>query len=112
MPPPTRQATSINALLNDDSEAPQLPHLILDRQKLSLLHEELVSRTSGCTIEQLEQLNAIMMDAVWRKRGEWNRGHVLLEVSSSFNAAIKDIEEVQGIGKPSQERLSRGGGVM
>jgi len=56
----------------------------------------LVDRTSGCSVEQLEQINRELMDEVWRTRGEWNRMAVLSSLTSVFNDTIGDIELVQG----------------
>ncbi|PKK43455.1 hypothetical protein CI102_13146 [Trichoderma harzianum] len=68
--------------------------------------EELLHRvaeyTSGCTIEQLEQVNREMMDEIWRSRHEWNRVKVLGNVSIVFNEVMRDIENIQGMGPLSQ----------
>ncbi|KAK0623011.1 hypothetical protein B0T14DRAFT_452347 [Immersiella caudata] len=57
---------------------------------------KLVDRTSGCSVEQLEQINRELMDEIWRTRGEWNRMAVLSSLTSVFNDTIGDIELVQG----------------
>ena len=44
-------------------------------------------------MEQLEQVNSILMDTLWRTRGEWNRPRVLDEVTKSFGEVIQDMEE-------------------
>ena len=56
----------------------------------------LVDQTSGCSVEQLEQINRELMDEIWRTRGEWNRMTVLSTLTSVFNDTIGDIELVQG----------------
>lgn len=58
--------------------------------------------TSGCTIEQLEQVNREMMDEIWRSRHEWNRMKVLGNLSTVFNDTIGDIENMQGMDPLSQ----------
>lgn len=67
--------------------------------------ENMTDKTSGCTIEQLEQINRDIMDAIWRGRGEWNRQRVLNDVGRVFNATIDDIEQLQGMG-PLSQRLN------
>jgi ATPase family AAA domain-containing protein 2 len=57
---------------------------------------KLVDRTSGCSVEQLEQINRELMDEIWRTRGEWNRMAVLSALTSVFNDTIGDIELIQG----------------
>ncbi|KAL7789881.1 hypothetical protein V8C37DRAFT_385368 [Trichoderma ceciliae] len=59
--------------------------------------------TSGCTIEQLEQVNREMMDHIWRSRHEWNRMKVLGNLTTVFNDTIGDIESMQGVDPLSQE---------
>ncbi|KAH7328551.1 hypothetical protein B0I35DRAFT_345699 [Stachybotrys elegans] len=58
--------------------------------------------TSGCTIEQLEQINRELMDEMWRSRGQWNRMTVLSHVTRVFNDTIGDIESIQGMAQSSQ----------
>ncbi|KAF2230676.1 AAA-domain-containing protein [Viridothelium virens] len=112
---------SINALLNDPRPAsgpsgsaplgppsqPQHPPLQLNRAYLAELHEELANRSSGLSVEQLEQVNAAIMDAIWKHKMDWNRNNVAVAVQEKFNETIKDIEEVQGIADPSQDKLLR-----
>jgi hypothetical protein len=58
--------------------------------------------TSGCTIEQLEQLNREMMDEIWKSRNEWNRVKVLGHLQVVFNDTIGDIDHMQGFLQQSQ----------
>lgn len=104
MPAPAnpRQATNLNVILNDEDEDVH-QHLILDEGQLATLHNDLVSKSSGCTLEQLEQINAALMETIWRYRKEWNRNQVLHHVGDSFNSIIRDIEQMQHIFKLSQE---------
>lgn len=64
---------------------------------------DLADRTSGCTIEQLEQINRELMDHIWASKHEWNRMKVLNELIGVFNDTIKDIEEMQPVGQSSQD---------
>ncbi len=99
MPPPPRQS-SINNLLNDP---PMTTRLILHNETLKSFKTELLSKTSGLSVEQLEQVNATLMDCIWKGRADWNRDAVLKSVMDGFNAVIKDIEEVQAVFGPSQD---------
>ncbi|KAF2264326.1 ATPase family AAA domain-containing protein 2 [Lojkania enalia] len=99
-PAPPRHATNIASLLNAENEKPQLA---LDESHLNQLHDSLVQKSSGLSLEQLEQVNAALMDSIWKSRKEYNRNIVTQEVANAFNGIISDIEEMQKILKPSQE---------
>ncbi|KAG6022866.1 hypothetical protein E4U41_002143 [Claviceps citrina] len=64
----------------------------------------LTDRTSGCTIEQMEQINRELMDEIWKSRREWNRHRAVGNLSKVFNDTIGDIELSQGVGPLSQSR--------
>lgn len=98
-PPPHR--ASINNLLN--TNAPAEPSFVLEHKLAEQLHVQLVKRTSGLTVEQLEQVNASIMEAIYNTRGQWNRNLVIKAVQDAFNDTIMDIEECQKVLKPSQE---------
>ena len=68
------------------------------RQFLNMLADQ----TSGCSVEQLEQINRELMDEIWQTRNEWNRMTVLSALQSVFNDTIGDIELVQGTLEGSQ----------
>lgn len=98
--PGPRHSTNIASLLNDESES---PNIILDENQLRQFHELLVQKTSGCSLEQLEQVNAALMDAIWGSRGEYNRNQVIHKVQDAFNVIIEDIQTIQKIMKASQD---------
>ncbi|KAG6003312.1 hypothetical protein E4U21_002200 [Claviceps maximensis] len=64
----------------------------------------LTDGTSGCTIEQMEQINRELMDEIWTSRHEWNRHRAVGNLSNVFNETIKDIEHVQGVLSLSQSQ--------
>lgn len=66
------------------------------------LYRKLVDGSSGCSIEQLEQLNRELMDSLWAQRGEWNRNKVAANLVDVFNETIRDIEEMQRVLQASQ----------
>lgn len=85
------------------SPSQQLP--VVHEGQIQEFLEDLTERTSGCTIEQLEQINRELMDHIWLSRHEWNRMKVLNQLLKIFNDTIADIEEMQGLGQSSQDFL-------
>lgn len=83
---------------------------ILDTVWLHKLHAEIVERSSGFSVEQLEQMNAAVMGAVWRGRGEWNRMVLAEQVRKVFDECVEDIVECQRIAKWSQSQETDGEG--
>jgi ATPase family AAA domain-containing protein 2 len=75
---------------------------IVDEKLLAQFHDELTTRTSGCSVEQLEQLNAALMDSIWNTKHNGDRVYVTHACKEAFNATIKDIEKMQAIMEPSQ----------
>ncbi|TGO60013.1 hypothetical protein BCON_0039g00440 [Botryotinia convoluta] len=67
------------------------------------LLDKLTDGSSGCSIEQLEQIYRELMDYIWKMRGEWNRSTICVGLTRVFNDTILDIEAMQKVGKPSQE---------
>jgi hypothetical protein len=92
-PAPPRH-TNLGSILNDDTTSPQL---IVDDKQINEFHDLIVSRTSGCSLEQLEQITAALMDAIWKQRDNWNRNVVLHRVMDAFNEIIADIDAMQAI---------------
>ena len=104
--PPSQQSLrrpstsgSIQALLNDENEDPSAakdlrPALIIDHKFIHALHDEVTDRTSGFSVEQLEQVYSRLMDVIWKTRGEWNRKEVAKQVGKAFNSVVADMKEV------------------
>jgi hypothetical protein len=97
--PGSNPSGDLQLLLNDNPS----PTLIIDPSYVESLHEQLTQRTSGCSVEQLEQINTNLMDYIWRMRGEWNRTLVATGVTETFNAVLEDIQSLQEIGPISQK---------
>lgn len=108
-PRPSARPSDLRALLNNEE---QLPRLIIDLQYMETLLTELTLRTSGCTVEQLEQINTRLMDCLWKKRGEWDRTKVAYSLQEEFNEVFQDMQQNQEFLSMSQETkghlLSRG----
>jgi ATPase family AAA domain-containing protein 2 len=83
------------------------PPYLLDESLLEQFNLELVTRSSGLSVEQLEQVNAALMDSVWKEKGEWNRNSVMRVVKEVFNQTIDDIQSMQIVFDPSQRLLRR-----
>ncbi|KAL2357085.1 ATPase family AAA domain-containing protein 2 [Cryomyces antarcticus] len=124
MAPPTSKQ-HINSLLNNPADAlseqlhagarqpydpahdpanapPPVQSITIDLVQVDHLHRELVRRSSGLSVEQLEQVNAALMDAVWKKKGEWNRMLVVDAIREAFNETLKDVKACEEIRGPSQ----------
>lgn len=111
-PPAPRTAarqSNIMAVLNDPAEEAvdvarnQSAQTVLDDKFMDVLHAELVSRSSGMSVEQLEQINASLMNVIWEMRGEWNRNKVVRRLQDAFNETVNDIDLCQSIMDPSQK---------
>ena len=99
VPPPAPQRNPSDPDLpypTPTTTAPVLPKpnlLSPDPRLLSIFHAELRDRTSGLSVEQLEQVNSVLMDHIWQSRGEYDRGAVLEGVTKAFGEVIRDMEE-------------------
>lgn len=92
------QVPSVQALLNNTPSQPEpQPEFIMDEAFINGLHEKLTERTSGCSVEQLEQVHAALMASLWQQRAEWNRTKVGTEVMQVFNDVMEDIEQMQNV---------------
>ncbi|KAI2465924.1 AAA-domain-containing protein [Annulohypoxylon bovei var. microspora] len=96
---PDESSQSQSQRQSDSSPSQQVE---LDEGQARFFLEQVTERTSGCTIEQLQQLFREMMVELWKTRGEHNRMKVLNSVTRVFNEAINDIESIQGMLQPSQ----------
>ncbi|KAI0202205.1 hypothetical protein F4808DRAFT_82591 [Astrocystis sublimbata] len=90
---------------NDESQSQRLsqPQVEVDERSSSMFLTEITKRTSGCTIEQLEQINRDLMTKLWETRGEHNRMKVLSLVTRAFNETMNDMGAMQQLLQPSQE---------
>jgi len=98
MAPPPARAPEVEA-------EPASPPLLIapDADALTALQKNLVHASSGFSVEQLEQVLAALMRAVWKTRGEWNRNVAIRAVMEAFNETSRDVEEMQRVLGPSQE---------
>lgn len=105
---PRRPSGSLQALLNPHDEAPNHPPLEFNVARIERLLQEIVHNTTGLSVEQLEQVNSVLMDVVWRTKSEWNRNVVADQVAAAFNEVMQDMEEYQDFGPSSWGRATQG----
>ncbi|KAJ5744068.1 hypothetical protein N7533_008938 [Penicillium manginii] len=92
--PTANASANLQLLLNSEPT----PELVIDHEYVMHLHTELTQQTSGCSVAQLEQVNARLMDYIWRMRGEWNRTNVAKGITETFNATLEDMQSMQEVG--------------
>lgn len=100
--PTFHRPSNINALLNND-ESSSPPQLVVDYRHTQQLLDTLVARTSGCSVEQLEQIYSAIMDQIWRTRGDWNRVRVTADVGQVIDDVLKDMRQCQEFQPSSME---------
>jgi ATPase family AAA domain-containing protein 2 len=84
------------------SQVSSAKDMVLDETFMDGLLNTFTRKSSGCSIEQLEQINRELMDTLWKMRGEYNRTRVAKQLLDVFNEVIKDIETMQKVLQPSQ----------
>jgi len=98
---PFSQADSSPASVPNPSQVfsvapPAVRKLKCSEVRMSETHNKLVKATSGYTVEQLEQVNAALMDHVWKSKTNFNRDEVAKTAwEEVFEDVSKDIEEMQ-----------------
>lgn len=70
-----------------------LPDFHVSPTLVDKLSRLLRDQTTSLTIEQLEQLRATCLGAVWRYRKEWDRDNLIMELMSCVKEFVCDIEE-------------------
>ena len=63
----------------------------------------MVSRTSGCSVEQLEQIYSALMDKIWKTRGDRNRVRVAKDVGGVLEDVLMDMRQCQTFEASSME---------
>ncbi|KAH8701142.1 putative AAA family ATPase [Talaromyces proteolyticus] len=97
---PSAQPTNIKSLLNNEERNPRVD---IDHGYIDQLHIQLTQQTSGCSVEQLEQINTQLMDSIWKQRGEWDRTKVAGHVKDKFNEVLQDMQSNQLFSSMSQQ---------
>ncbi|KAI5801179.1 hypothetical protein EDC01DRAFT_628128 [Geopyxis carbonaria] len=81
---------------------PPPPELILSHELMADAHDRLTKGTTGFSVEQLEQVNAALMDLVWKTKGNYNRDEVARQVLDVFDETVNDVREMQALLEASQ----------
>ncbi|KAJ4575658.1 TAT-binding protein-like protein 7, AAA ATPase [Exophiala dermatitidis] len=91
--PQTRRASSQQVHFEENREENR-PNLVqVEEGSLDRFHAEITDKTSGLSVEQLEQVNSVLMDTLWRTRGLWDRREVLEQVTEAFHEVLADMVE-------------------
>ena len=95
--PGPHRPTDINSLLNDDgpSSQRQVGRLRVNVSGIEDFLHELAGLTSGCSVEQLEQIYSAIMDKIWDTRGEWDRNKVVEACRAVMGDCLDDMHECQ-----------------
>ncbi|KAK5089227.1 TAT-binding protein-like protein 7, AAA ATPase [Lithohypha guttulata] len=105
-PPPTSQPQTQTQTLEYAEPNLALP----DESRIDNTVLDIVDKTSGLSVEQMEQVNSVLMDILWQTRGEWNRTIVLDCITDGFNNTIADMRDTgQEFGNLSWERVDTAG---
>jgi len=70
---------------------PPMPMLRCSAAAMEKAQRKLAKGTSGYTVEQLEQVNAAIMDHVWKSRTNYNRDEVARQALEIFEEVSSDI---------------------
>ncbi|CAK7218418.1 TAT-binding protein-like protein 7, AAA ATPase [Sporothrix eucalyptigena] len=90
-PPSQQQLQQSNSRLSSQGFPISVPE-----ESIEPVLDMILKRTSGCTVDQLEQISREIMDKIWDTRHERNRSKVINAISRVFNDTIADIEQMQG----------------
>lgn len=66
-----------------------LPDFILNEYDFSTLRSRLEHDTAPLSVEQLEELRAMLLDRVWRRRADWDRSHMLKDMENAVTEYFK-----------------------
>jgi hypothetical protein len=72
-----------------------LPDLDIPEPELQSLVHQLEIRTSSFTVDQLEQLRAILSEIIWQHRSEWDRSAMVEECREQLANFVMEVEAWQ-----------------
>jgi hypothetical protein len=70
-----------------------LPDFHVSLTLVDELSRLLRDQTANLTTEQLEQLRATCLGAVWRYRKEWDRDELVMELMKSVKEFVSEVHE-------------------
>ncbi|KAL8913993.1 MAG: hypothetical protein Q9171_001244 [Xanthocarpia ochracea] len=86
----SNRPNTIDAILNPNS-SPTKP--VIDSSLIKDFLSKVVVGSSGFSVEQLEQVYSMMMDKIWKTRGNPDRVRVVQDVTREFDDVKADMEE-------------------
>ncbi|KAL8999465.1 MAG: hypothetical protein Q9169_001670 [Polycauliona sp. 2 TL-2023] len=87
---PNRTTNRIDALLNHNSSPTKS---LVDPYLIESFLKKIVDASSGFSVEQLEQVYSMMMDKIWKTRGDSDRNRVVQEVTKEFEEVAIDMRD-------------------
>ncbi|KAF8313186.1 AAA-domain-containing protein [Clavulina sp. PMI_390] len=94
---PSSPLATDSAPLPVDEPMPMYPDFVLDERDWQNLRSVLEHVTAPLTVEQLEELRAILLDLVWKHRAEWDRSILVRNMSNAVQSYLSrpDVEKLQ-----------------
>ncbi|KAL7411003.1 hypothetical protein BDY24DRAFT_398331 [Mrakia frigida] len=71
---------------------PPPPTFVLPSEAFESLTDLLAARTNKLNVEQLEQIRAMLLDCVWRKRADWDREEMISEMGEIVEEFVGEVE--------------------
>ena len=81
------------------------PTITVDEALLSRVVNEFADRTSGCSVDQLAQIQRAIMETIWDSRSLKDRNELLRLVVKAVDVEVGDIDEIQGIVSSTPEDI-------
>ncbi len=72
---------------------PTYPPFILPSEFVAGLAADLKHTTSQLNVDQLEQLRARCFDRIWRRRGDWDRRELAVEIEEVVRGYVEEAEK-------------------
>lgn len=69
-----------------------MPDFHVPEYELDVLRRELKDETGALSVEQLEQLRAMCLGTVWRRRTEWNRTEMVSELRAVLREFVEEVK--------------------
>ncbi|KAL8986365.1 MAG: hypothetical protein Q9205_000145 [Flavoplaca limonia] len=88
--PSNRTSNSIDALLNPNNSPTKA---LVDPYLIDKFLDKVVVASSGFSVEQLEQMYSMMMDKIWKTKGDPDRIQVVHEVTREFEEVLADMRD-------------------
>lgn len=74
-----------------------LPPFEVPAEELQSLQDSFVDDTASLNVEQLEQLRAMSLDVIWRRRADWDRTAMITELDEQLMRFIQEVKPVSAV---------------